>query len=135
MVAGAFEIEGEGEMFNLKHKDVAGGIPDDQRKISHDVYEARNILKLLKDKGAFRNDVESFNEFITRVLQAAKSGCVEQHVDTRLAAEALEQIRTDIVRRKGRAITYRYLFFLALWGLAGAGVAVVIILAGAWLPI
>lgn len=128
MAAGAFVIDGTDEDFNLKPKEVPDPIPDDQRRISHDVYEARNILKLLKEQGAFRKDNPSFKEFITRVLQAAETGCTAKHVNTTLAAEALEQIRKDVVRRKGRAITYRYLSVLVKWALAGMAVGAVIIL-------
>ena len=40
MTAGAFEIHGHDENFDLRPKDVAHPIPDDQRKLSQEVYEA-----------------------------------------------------------------------------------------------
>jgi hypothetical protein len=106
-VSGVFEFENgdESENFNLKPLDDRHGpIPDDQRKISHEVYEARNTLKLLKEHGAFREGKGkasvAYNEFMGRVIQAAKAGCIGPNVDTKLAGEALEQIRADIMREK-----------------------------------
>jgi hypothetical protein len=133
MTAGAFELEGDDENFNLRHKDVADPIPDDQRTLSHEIYEAANILKLLKAQGAFRKDHAVFREFIQRILQAARAGCTARHVDTGHASHALEQIRADILRRKGRVIVYRYLFVLGLWALAGAVVGALIVAATAFL--
>jgi hypothetical protein len=137
MTAGAFEIHGHDDNFDLRPKDVAHPIPDDQRKLSQEVYEAVNILKLLKAQGVFGSDDKahhkthdkSFEEFVARILQAAHAGCVAQHVDANLAAAALEQIRADILRRKGRALVYRYLAALSLWALAGGLVGVAIVAA------
>ncbi|HET7877057.1 MAG TPA: hypothetical protein VFN71_16155 [Methylomirabilota bacterium] len=137
MAAGAFAIdvnEHEKDNFNLRPLDLPDPIPEDQRKLSHDVYEARNILKLLKEQRAFQHDAAAYNEFINRVLQAATVGCVARHVDTRLAAEALEQIRADVVRRKGRTITYRYLSALAGWALAGVAVGLLLVFAERFFP-
>lgn len=53
------------------------------------------------------------------MIQAAEVGCTANNVKTRLAADALEQIRRDIVRRKGRAIKYRYLITLGRWAVMG----------------
>jgi hypothetical protein len=117
----AFEFEDNDrtDNFNLKPRDNRTGlIPEDQRKINHEVYEARNILKLLKQQRAFRRN-DAYKEFIDRLLQAAMVGCVARHVDTKLAGEALEQIRADVVRRNGRPIMYRYLMYLAAWALGG----------------
>ena len=117
----AFEFEDNDrtEDFNLKPRDNRPApIPEDQRKITHEVYEARNILKLLKQQRAYRRN-DAYKEFIDRVVQAATVGCVARHVDTKLAAEALEQIRADVVRRNGRPIMYRYLMYLAAWALGG----------------
>ena len=44
---------------------------------------------------------------------------MSENVDTALALKALEQIRIDIVRRKGRHITYNYLLTLGLCGIGG----------------
>src|SRR5205807_1612237 len=114
------------ENFNLKPKGPS--IPDDQRKIAHDVYETANILKLFKARGEFGNDPASFTEFITRVLQAAVAGCCTDNVDTKLAADAIEQIRADIMERKGKTIVYRYLSSLAFWALPGIVVGIALIL-------
>ena len=43
MVAGAFEIVGDADDLNLKPKNVADPIPEDQRALQHGVYETRNI--------------------------------------------------------------------------------------------
>jgi len=61
-------------------------------------------------------------------VQAADIGCVSQNADTTLAAAALEQIRADIVRRKGRQIIYSYLWCLGFWALWGIGVAALVVL-------
>jgi hypothetical protein len=128
-----FEDNDRSEHFNLKPRDNRPGpIPEDQRKISHEVYAARNILKLLKEKRAFRRN-DAYKEFIDRVLQAATVGCVARHVDTKLAAEALEQIRADVVRRNGRPITYRYLMYLAAWASGGVAIGWLVVAASkAW---
>ena len=128
----AFEYEG-GDMtenFNLRPlPNFVGAIPDDQRGISHDVYEARNVLKLLKDDKAITED--QFKEFMTRVTQAGFAGCVAKNVATTLARDALEQIRADIVRRVGTPLTYRYLATLAMWAVLGVAVGVPMIFVGA----
>jgi hypothetical protein len=134
---GVFEFEPgkKDDQFNLKPRDDrAGAIPEEQRKIGIEVYEARNILKLLQEQGAFKNDDTAYTEFISRILQAAEGGCVSANVDTTLAAAALEQIRADIVRRKGRHIIYRYLLRLGLWALAGGGIAFIAIAAAKFWP-
>jgi len=130
MAAGAFEMidpNHGGDDFNLRPLSITD-IPEEQRRIQHEVYEARNILKLLREQNVFREDA-SYSEFISRVKQAARVGCVGQHVDTRMASDALEQIRSDIVMRKGRAIAYRYLFGSAKTALAGMAVAALVVLA------
>lgn len=127
----AFEYEGDvrSEKFNLRPRpDFKGTIPEDQRKISQDVYEARNVLKLLKDDKAISEPL--FQEFIERVTQAGFAGCVADNVDARLAGEALEQIRADIVRRAATPLVYRYLSALALWAAAGGACGLVIALIG-----
>ena len=118
--APAFEFE-RGDMsekFNLRPRpSFKGAIPEDQSKVSHDVYEARNVLKLLKDDKAISDLL--FNEFIERVTQAGFAGCVAENVTPQIAGEALEQIRADIVRRAGTPLVYRYLGVLAFWAAAG----------------
>ena len=132
-VAGVFEFENndKSDQFNLKPlASRPDGIPEDQRNISGEAYEARNVLKLLQEQGAFKKaEGEIYNEFIKRVVQAAEAGCVGPNVDTGLAANAFKQIRADIVRRKGRFIVYRYLSLLALWALGGAAIGGVLNLA------
>jgi hypothetical protein len=133
MAAGAFVIDPNhgGDNFNLRPLGNTD-IPGEQRRIQHEVYEARNILKFLREQNVFRDD-SSYAEFINRVLQAARAGCVGQHVDTTMASDALEQIRSDVVRRKGRIIAYRYLLGLAKTALAGMAFAVLVILASKYL--
>lgn len=139
---GAFEFEkgDESENFNLRPRDNrTGPIPDEQRRISHDVYQARNILKLLKEQGAFPKEKEkgsgSYHEFIKRVVQAARVGCIAPRTEPKLAEAALEQIRADIVRRKGRPLVYRYLACFAGWAMAGVGVAIMIVIAARFLSL
>jgi hypothetical protein len=118
--APAFEYENGvmDENFNLRPlPSFRGTIPEDQRKVSQDVYEARNVLKLLKDDQAITDAL--FKEFIARDTQAGFAGCVASNVDPTLAAEALVQIRADIVRRVGTPLVYRYLRTLALYALVG----------------
>jgi hypothetical protein len=112
------------DKFNLRPlPSFRGKIPEDQRKVSQDVYEARNVLKLLQDDKAITDPL--FDEYIARVTQAGFAGCVAKNVDTTLAGEALEQIRADIVRRVGTPLVYRYLRALALYALAGGLVGLV----------
>ena len=119
---GAYEWKepvAEGEEFNLGLKEGhAHPVPADQAKLSKDVYETKNILKLLHSEG--RLVTKPYAEFITRVKEAASAGCIGPAVETALAADALTQIRADVLRRVGRPLAFRYLGFLALWGLAGA---------------
>src|ERR1700735_4094852 len=109
-IAPAFEYEGGklGDDFNLQpRRTYKGVIPEDQRRIAFDVYEARNVLKLLKERGAIEDQL--FKEFITRVNQAGLAGCASNDsVHPSLGAAALEQIRADIVRRAGTPLVYRY---------------------------
>src|SRR5258706_3364180 len=131
-VKGMFKFHNDerGDQFNLRPRDDrSGAIPEDQRKISYELYEARNVLKLLQEEGAFKSDdkakgdttpgVKSYDEFIARLTQAAEVGCVSENVDTALALKALEPIRIAIYRRKGRHITYNYLLTLGLCGIGG----------------
>ena len=71
MVAGAFEIEGDANKFNLKPKNIADPIPEDQRALQHGVYEVRNIVKLLEERGMFAKDETSAGEFRERLFQVA----------------------------------------------------------------
>lgn len=103
--------------------DCLSPVPEDQRKIAHDVYEARNVLVLVKEHDAIK---KSYDEFIKRVIQAGTVGCVARpYVHPINAAAALEQIRADIVRRVGMPLVYRYLAVLAACAVGGllAGIA------------
>ena len=133
---GRFRLEqaAQPDNFNLVPSDVADPIPEDQQKISQEVYEAANILKLLKKRGAFKGDDPAYDEFIQRILQAANVGCVANNVQPTLAANALEQIRSDVMRREARPMLYRYLEAYAVWSLIGFIVAVVLIFVDRWLP-
>ncbi len=128
----AFEFEGndQSENFNLKpREDLTSPIPGDQRKVTQDVYEARNVLKLLKEDEAFGTQA-TYDEFIKRVTQAGRAGCVAPYVDPGGAGSALEQIRVDIVRRVGTPLAYLYLRSLAGWALVGIGLALAVVIIG-----
>ena len=130
----------KGDAFNLKPRDLAESIPEEQRRISHEVYEARNVLKLLHEQKAFKSSEKSYHEFIQRVVQAAEVGCAgaektTRFVHTKLASEALEQIRRDIVRRKGKWLAYRYFAVLGACGLVGALIGGSIDLAAELVPL
>jgi hypothetical protein len=119
--APAFEFEGDNDrddQFNLRPlPDRQSPIPEDQRKVAHDVYEARNVLKLLRENGAIPQD--KYQEFIKRVCQAGRAGCVASYVHPILGATALDQIRADIVRRVGTPMVYKYLGILGVWAFLG----------------
>jgi hypothetical protein len=125
--APAFEYEDGimSEKFNLRPRTgFKGAIPDDQLKISQDVYEARNVLKLLNEDNAIKDSL--FGEFIQRVTQAGFVGCVADNAYPVVASDALEQIRADIVRRAGTPLVYRYLRALAFLALVGSALGFVI---------
>jgi hypothetical protein len=121
-----------GEEFNLGLKEGhAHPVPIDQAQLSKDIYETKNILKLLHDKG--RLAPKPYAEFINRVMEVAEGGCIGPDVETALAADALSQIRADVLRRVGRPLAFRYLGFLALWGLGGALIGLAMVAAaGYW---
>ena len=119
MTAGAFDIDGDFKKFNLKPKDIEGEIPEEQRTLSQGIYYAAGVLKLLDEQDIFEDD-KSLEEFQERLLEAAEVGLAAQHVKSKLAARALEQIRDEIVLRKGRTIQFRYLGKLLTWAVLGA---------------
>jgi len=126
MPRGAFQLTGDNENFDLRPADnLATAIPRDQRKVSLEVYEIRNILVLLKRCNRFANDEPTFQEFVNRLRQAATGGCCAVNVNPGLAEDALDQIRTDITRRVGRPTVYRNLCCFAGWCLAGVAVGLV----------
>jgi hypothetical protein len=125
-----FENNNETENFNLTHRvDLDRPIPEDQRKVAQGVYEARNLLKLLKEDRAFGRE-GAYDEFMKRVIQAGRAGCVAPYVDTSAASGALEQIRADIIRRVGTPLAYRYLRSLAGWALAGIVLGFIVVIIG-----
>ena len=134
MVAGVFElIEAAGNSpddFDLRPVCATPTIYRKISKRSAATPTARNILKLLKAQGVFTQDNASYDEFIARIRQAARAGCIVPNANPGLATSALEQIRTDVVRRKGRAIVYRHLRVLAKCAWPGAIVAVLLMLGG-----
>ncbi|HWY52028.1 MAG TPA: hypothetical protein VNW72_11155 [Chthoniobacterales bacterium] len=136
-IGGAFELldappEFEGDKFNLKPRENRlGPIPEDQRKISHEVYAVRNTMKLLQKLARMANN--DYNEFIERVKQAARVGCTVSNVDTVLAAMALDDIRGDVVRRYGRMIAFRYLLALAAWAVGGVLLGFIVIGTSRWI--
>jgi hypothetical protein len=108
-------------------------VPADQAKLSKDIYETKNILKLLSSEGwlgpkpkSDDDTYDTYKEFIKRVKEVADAGCIGPDIETALAADALTQIRADVLRRVGRPVAFRYLHFLALWGLAGALIGAVV---------
>lgn len=126
---GAFEIQAQNdhdENFDLR-PNIADPLPDEQVKISQEVYQAINVLKLLKAKSVFKNDDPTYQEFVTRIIQAARVGCTNPDVHPALAAAALKDIRADILSRKGGYVVYRYLRTLALVGLIGVVVGAVLV--------
>jgi hypothetical protein len=128
---GAYEFKdaAAGEEFNLGLKaGHARPVPADQAKLSKDVYETKNILKLLHSERRLNN--EPYAEFIHRAEEAATAGLIGPDVETALAADALAQIRVDILRRIGRPLAFRYLGFLALWGVAAALIGLAIAAVG-----
>ena len=128
-IPGAFTLDDEhvdqkfaGDNFNLRPLDNRlGPIPDDQRKISHEVYVVRNTLKFLYERKQRLATIaeKDYEEFIERVKQAARVGCTGVNVDTVLAATALDDIRGDVVQRYGRKIAFHYLLVLAAWAAGG----------------
>jgi hypothetical protein len=133
-VRGAFEIqELQHEEFDLRPRlGHQHPIPVDQVKLSQDVYETKNILKLLQENKWFGKTPQqgtAYREFISRVKEAARVGCTAEDIETAVGTEAIAQIRADILRRVGRPLAFRYLRFLALWALGGA---VIGLLVAAW---
>ncbi len=133
-VQGAFEIqELQHEEFDLRPRPGhQHPIPADQVKLSQEVYETKNILKLLQENEWFGKPPQqgtAYREFINRIKEAARVGCTADDIETAVGTEAIAQIRADILRRVGRPLAFRYLRFLALWALGGA---VIGLLMAAW---
>lgn len=122
--SGAFEIlpvPGNDEEFNLKPKDRPEPIPEEQSEIANGIYETWGVLKLLREQRVFssKSDQQVFEEFRERLIEVAEVGLKANHVKTRTAAKALEQIRQGVILRKGVAIKLTYLLQLAIWSLYG----------------
>jgi len=133
--AGVFEIKDEPPEFTIVTRDVSYPVPEDQKEIELGIYETWGVLKLLKEQGVFENEKHgSFSEFRTRLLQVARVGLTLEHVQTKLAAKALQQIRDEISTRKGAAIKLKYLTHLAIWAtlgvVVGGALAFIPVLAG-----
>src|SRR5215469_15956761 len=133
-IRGAFKMQDlQDEEFDLRPRlGHQHPIPADQVKLSHEVYETKNILKLLQENNWFGKPPQqgtAYREFINRVKEAARVGCTGDDVETAVGTEAIAQIRADILRRVGRPLAFRYLGFLALWGLGGAAIG---LLLAAW---
>lgn len=119
---GFFEIVGTGDEFDLRPREHrTEPVPEEQQRVSVQVYDTRNILKLLMETN--RLEQKAYSEFISRVTAAARAGCAADVVDPGLAMVALGQIREDILRRFGGRVVYRYLALLAGWAAAFALVA------------
>lgn len=126
MAAGRFTIETSPSLpddFNLEQIQGDPPPPDDQWNVCTDVYKTKNVLWLLKTRGAFAGDDDAFKSYLERLKLAAQTGCVYNPVVPAQAQEALIEIRDDIVARKGRPAKYRYLTRVAFWAAAFIAVA------------
>jgi hypothetical protein len=137
-IKGAFQIVDlqDGEEFDLRptphHRHP---LPTDQVKLSQAIYETKNILKLLQENKLFGTPPTpggAYWEFLSRVKEVAKAGCIGDNVETGLASDAIAQVRADILRRFGRRLAFRYLGLLAAWGVGGAAMGFLIAAAGLW---
>ena len=128
MAKGMYEIDRNTDdvSFNIKPKDAAGDIPDDQRQIHHGIYKAYNALKLLAEHKIIDRAEGEFAEFRERLLEVAEVGLAAKNVKTREAAAALKDIQIDILTRKGKRVVYSYLFRLGYWALSGLGFGLIV---------
>lgn len=119
MTAGSFTVQ-EADAppgdFNLVQKQGVQP-PDDQWAVAGDAYRTKSVLCLMHGKHSFDKDPLEFRAYLHRVRLAAESGCVIDPVNPARARSALASIRDDVVERKGRPAKYRYLTYLAFWGL------------------
>ena len=67
-----------------------------------------------------------------RLFQAVKVGLAEGHVQSKLSARALEQIRDEIVLRKGRTIQFLYLTVFFVWATLGIVIGSVLVPAASY---
>jgi hypothetical protein len=127
MSKGMYEIirMADGE-FNIKPKDVADAIPEDQRQVHHDIYRTYNALKLMVEHKVFAVTDLEFENFRDRLLQAAEVGLAADNVKTRDAATAVRDIQADVVMRKGKRLIYSYLSRLGYWALGGSAIAILV---------
>jgi hypothetical protein len=124
MSEGAFVIEGQGsDDYNIKpDPDLKQPIPPDQRELQQEIYRTRGTLKLLAEQGVFRKAPEQdgmLQEFKIRLRQIAETGLVGDFVQMEQAVEAHEDLRRELLTRKGNAVKYHYLAILASWTAAG----------------
>lgn len=132
MAEGMYQIiKKENGGFNIKPKDSAQVIPEDQRQIHKDIYRAYNALMLMVDHKVFAQNDPELATFLERLLEAAEVGLGAQNARTRDAASAVKDIQANIVTRKGKPLVYSYLTRLGLWALGGLVVAA---LAHAFMP-
>ncbi len=132
MSKGAFTIDDSGpDDYNIKPRtDLQEPIPPEQRKLQKEIYQTRGTLKLLTEQGVFRarnaqdgpqREEAVLKEFKTRLRQIAETGLTGDLVRVELATEAHEDLRRELLTRKGNAIKFHYLAILAAW--AGVGLA------------
>lgn len=129
MAKGAFKIHEE--PFHIEPLPEITRIPEDQWKLNQAIYFAVNVLYQMREAKAFKdNEVgPSYDHFYGRLVEAARAGLEGKNAFTKECAAALEQIKGDIVRRKGRGIKYSYLVKLAFWGVVGIvlGAAMIVV--------
>ena len=140
---GAFEIVDKEDLDHYNIKPLAGGgpVPEDQRKLQQAIYATRGVLKLLHDQGIFPEQGKGEEQrkhpmlkaFQKRILQIAEVGLTGESIKHKTAAEALAQVRKEIVIRKGKAVVYKYLLRLAVWACAGVAAGLLIEVASAYL--
>ncbi len=143
MSEGAFTIEGSGlDDYDIKPRsDLAEPIPPDQRKLQKEIYRTRGILKLLTEQGVFgtknktQEDTEQdvvLKEFKTRLRQIAETGLTGTFVRVEHATDAHEDLRQELLTRKGNAVKFHYLAILAAWAGVGLVLGVALYLLGPW---
>lgn len=125
-------------------------IPQEQRELQKEVYRTRGILKHLEEQGMFESrgglrrrltfrrseeaeppgEQRMLVEFKLRLRQIAETGLTGDFVRVQHAAEALQDLREELLVRKGAAVKFRYLSHLAGWAaggvLCGAGLYAVL---------
>jgi hypothetical protein len=119
------------EDFDLRPIPGAGVVPPEMRTLHHDVYETIGVLKALRNKGIFDDNPHAFGEFVGRVIQATRAGLVGSNAQPRLGRDAIDQIRAEIVMRRGVRMKILYLLKLLAWAALGL-IPALILLAIGW---